>query len=415
MPRGLGDIPELRLEVLSKFVTKFTADPGLMLMNMFPSSDSPSSTIKWESHVGSRGMVPFKSPGDKTHVTHPLGVAQNSAEAAFWGEKEYFDEEFLNNLRKEGTESQYLSAQQRLARELNSLIIRANRRREWMFAKMMVDGSITYSVTGGLKFTVDYDIPTANKVTLTTDYKWQNGTSRDIMGDIITGKRVISDANGGAVTKAICNSQVLQYMAEDPSILTLLQKTTFGEGDLFKSNRNGLVGVNPNIIGSLLNIPELIIYDEKYEVRQYLTAVVTADSTTSISVGNAADFEAGGTLKFHDVSAGTTETETISSVDVEAGTITVSTAPSTSYKAGEDYVSMTKSYIPDDKFIMVAPTVEGQGIAEYKRAPYGLNRGYGMRADRKEEWDPEGVWIRVQDKGLPVLYQRDAIYILDVN
>jgi hypothetical protein len=75
---------------------------------------------------------------------------------------------------------------------------------------------------------------------------------------------------------------------------------------------------------------------------------------------------------------------------------------------------MKKYFIPDDKFCLFATAVDGSPIAEYKTAPYGLGRHYGLFTDRKEEWDPEGVFIRVQDKGIPVLYHRDAVYILDV-
>jgi len=31
------------------------------------------------------------------------------------------------------------------------------------------------------------------------------------------------------------------------------------------------------------------------------------------------------------------------------------------------------------------------------------------------EWDPEGIWIRVQDKGLPVVYHPDFIFKLTVG
>ena len=63
---------------------------------------------------------------------------------------------------------------------------------------------------------------------------------------------------------------------------------------------------------------------------------------------------------------------------------------------------------------MFASSVDNQQIAEYKKAPFSLDRHYGVKVDRKEDWDPEGVWIRVQDKGLPILYQRDAMYVLTV-
>jgi len=77
-------------------------------------------------------------------------------------------------------------------------------------------------------------------------------------------------------------------------------------------------------------------------------------------------------------------------------------------------VSQTSYFVPDTKFTMLAPSVDNQPIAEYKEAPFGLNRNYGIKTDKHEEWDPEGVWIRVQDKGLPVLWQRDASYVLTV-
>lgn len=415
MPRGLGDIPDLRLSVLQKFVTMFTTPPNLVLMNLFSSSVSPSSSIEWESQRGGRGMTPFVPPGARAPQTAPFGVAAHSAEAAYWKEKMYFDEEFLNNLRKEGTESQYLTAQQRLARELAGMVNRSSRRKEWMFAKMLFDGSFTYDVRTGVKISVDYDLPSANQVTLGAAYKWQNGTSRDIMSDIIDGKKQVSEACGGMVDYALCNSTVLKYIAMDPTLQTLLSKSAFGSGDLFKGNVNKIVGANPKVLGSLLDIANLIVYDEQYEVRAYLTAAVTGASTTVVSVEDPADFKAGETLRFHDVSAGSYEDETIASIDVEAGTVTVSTAPTASFKAGEDYVSQTSYFIPNDKFVMFASNVDGQPIAEYKQAPFGLGRNYGLKTDRKEEWDPEGIWIRTQDKGLPILYQRDAVYTLDVN
>lgn len=413
MPRGISEIPDLRLEVLQGFVTKFMAPPELMLQNMFPASNSPSSTIKWESQVGTRGMAPFKPPGAPTAKTFPLGVANNSAECAFWGEKMYFDEEFLNNLRREGTENTYMDAQSRLARELSRLVNRCYRRKEWMFAQMMFAGTMEYLEASGTKISVDYDIPSANKVTLGANFKWNEGTSRDIIGDIIDGKQVISDANGSVVNVAICNSTVLRYLAQDPTIQTLLQKSAFGTGDLFSGNVNKIVGANPKVLGSLLDIPNLVVYDEKYEVRASLTAAVAASATT-IYVDTTVDFAVGDTLTLVRVDTGVTENVTISAVNTESGTLTTS-ATTYAYRAGSDFVFTRKYFVPSGKFIMMATSVEGQPVAEYKKAPFGLNRHWGLFVDRKETWDPDGINIRVQDKGLPVLYHRDAAYILTVT
>ena len=415
MSRGSSDIPELRLEVLQKFVTRFTAPPNLILMNIFPSSTSPSSTIRWESQRGGRGLTPFVPPGAPAHVTAPHGVAQHLAESAYWKEKMPFDEEFLNNLRKEGTEAQYLSAQQRLARELSYLRNRSNRRIEWMFAKMLFTGSFNYQVKGGYSATVDYNIPDDHNVTLGSAYNWDDGASKDIIGDIRDGKRKIKEDCGGTVTLAICNSKVLSYLGDDSTIRALLQKNHFGTGDLFSGAKNRLAMINPKVVASILDIDNLVVYDEMYEVRAWLTAAVTGASTTWISVDDTGDFEAKGKLRFWDQSAGTYEDRIIISVDTVGGRIQVAYPPAASYKAAEDYVTMAKYFIPDDKFVMIAPSVEGNPIAEYKQAPFGLGRHFGQYTDKKDKWDPEVTWIRVQDKGIPVLYQRDALYILDVK
>jgi hypothetical protein len=75
---------------------------------------------------------------------------------------------------------------------------------------------------------------------------------------------------------------------------------------------------------------------------------------------------------------------------------------------------MTRGFVADNKFIMFASQVDGQAIAEFKQAPFNIDRHYGLRTDQWEEKDPSGVWVMVENKGLPVLYQRDAIYILTV-
>jgi hypothetical protein len=71
---------------------------------------------------------------------------------------------------------------------------------------------------------------------------------------------------------------------------------------------------------------------------------------------------------------------------------------------------MRKKFIQDNEFLMFSDMQEGQKIAEFMEAPYGNGRRWGFFADTKDEWDPEGVWLRVQDKGLPVLYFPDTTY-----
>lgn len=414
MPYAPVDIPELRLEVLTKFITKFTAPPELMITPMVGTSSSESKTITWESVRGSRGLAPFIAPGSPSPIIAPSGIAKHSAEAAFMSEKIPFGEEFLNNMRKEGTVQQYKVAKEFLAREYANLVNRARRRKEWMIVKMYCDGGFTYSEQGGTKLSVDYQLPAENQIVLTADDRWGESAA-DILGNIMDVKAVVKTANNGQIDFMLMNTTCLKLLAADTNISALLRKDAYGDGTLYKGNVNNLVGVNPNILAGLLDIPKIIVYDEAFEVRSYLTGGVTGGATTVIPVDNPSDYEVGGTLRFMDVSAGTYEDEIIGSVQIEAGTVTVNAAPSVSFKAGEDYVMMTKMFVPDNKIAFVTNSVEGEAIAEWKNAPFGIPRGYGLTPKSWLDTDPDVAWVRVQDKGLPVLYHRDAIVQLQVR
>ncbi len=414
--QGYSDIELLKLSTIRGYYELFTADPDLRFVNMFPVGKSETDEIKWDSHVGSRGMVPLKGPGQETPMGAGRGIAQHTAKVAFMGEKRYYDEEFLNNLREPGTSAKKMVATQKLGREQAEMGNMTFRRREWMIAQMMVNNGFTYKSTGNTTISVDYGIPDAHQVTVSEAKSWYDGGSRTILADFNTANRAVRDACGATVVRAMCNSKVLEYISSDNDILTLLSKSTFGKGDLFGGNVNELINANPSVIGNLFHKNLTFeVYDEMYEVRANLTAVVTADTTTVISVDDAADFEVGGTLTFTDVSAGTTESETIASVDEDAGTVTVSTAPSSSYKATEDHVTMFRPFIPDDYVVFFAEKVQGQPIAEVIEAPYGIPARYGMYPDSWERRDPEGIWLRVQDKCLPVLKTTGAVYILKVK
>jgi len=420
MPRGASDIPALRLEVLQEVMQTFMSAPKFFLMNLFPSSNALSSTIKWESQRGGRGMTPFVPPGAPAQVTAPHGIAEHYAEAAYWKEKMPFDEEFLNNIRKPGTTAEYQEAEATLARELASLSWRSDRRKEWMFTQMLFNGGFTYHVKGGYRVTIDYGIPSDHDVTLASAYNWSDGGSKNIINDIQDGKLRIRNDCGGMVNVAICNSEVLKLLANDTAIRQLLRRTDFmggagGSKNLFEGNKHNIIGVNPAILGSLLDIDTLYVYDEMYEVRAWLTQGVTGGSTTWFTVDDTSDFEVSQSLRFWDASAGTYEDVYIIGVNHENGTIQIDSPPVSSYRSAEDYVTMQKYYIPSDKFVMMATKVDGQPIAEYKAAPYGLNRVWGQYTDRHDEWDPDVTWIRVQDKGLPILKNRDAMYILTVQ
>lgn len=407
--KGSAGIPALKLTVLNKLIQKFPKSPKLFFTNMFPPEKAESDTIKWEIEYGSAGMTPFVAPGAPAPAIGIDGTGEGSAKAAFFKEKIYFDEEFLNNLRDPGTVAKYMTAERQLGRATQKLRNRCDRRREWMMCKMVTEGGFTYIQKGGTKATVSYGVPESHLITLDTDRKWGTGASRNPVEDIFDAKTILADDAGVTPEYALLNSELLKTLVLDTNIQNLLSKSAFGDGDLFSRPAE--------VIAKLLGVGKLTVYDELYEVTGWLQGVVSGGSTTDIVVDDATDFEVGGKLRFVDMSESNSwEDRLITAVSVGTNTVTVDSPPDKTYIAGEDKVIMKKKFVDDDTFTLFSTTnADNMKIAEFMQSPYGLNRKWGMDVDKKDEWDPDGTWIRVQDKGLPVMYHPDTTIRLKVR
>jgi hypothetical protein len=406
--KGSAGIPVLQLETLNKLISNIDKTPSNFFSNMFASVQYPSDAITWEIEYASGGMTPFVAPGSVAPTVGIDGVSKGSAKAAYWKEKMYFDEEFLNNLRQPGTTATYQTAERQLAKGVQKLRYRCERRREWMMAQMMVNGSLNYTMPAGAKISISYGVPSTHAFAPTSTAKWNTPkatTTADIVGDIFTARTVLSTDAGVTPNNAIINSQMLQVMIIDKGIQTLLAKSAFGNGDLFS---------NPNrVLASLLGLSNITVYDDLYEIQAYLNGAVTGGATVAIPVDDAIDFEVGGVLRIFNLTKyNTYEDRVITAVDQIASTVTVASAYTNSYVAGRDKVIMRKKFILDNQFLMFSDTADGQKIAEFMEAPYGLDRHWGFKADTETEWDPEGIWLRVQDKGLPVMYRPDTSFLI---
>lgn len=400
--KGSAGIPALKLTVLNKLIQKFPKAPSMFFTNFFGTAQAESDNIRWEIEYGSAGMTPFVAPGAPAPAIGIDGVGEASAKAAYFKEKMYFDEEFLNNLREPGTYAKYATAERSLSRGLQKLRLRCDRRREWMTSQMMINGGFNYLAKGGTRLGVSYGVPETHLIELAADRKWGTGASRNPVEDIFDAKTILADDAGIMPSYAMMNSELLKLLILDDKIQALLQKSSFGNGDLFS---------NPGpVIAQLLGIGELRTYDEMYEVQGWLISPVTGGATTAIVVDDATDFEVGGKLRFIDMSEyNVWEDRVITAVDVPTNTITIASAPTKSFVAGEDKVVMRKKFIDDNTFLMFSTTsADGMPIAEFMEAPYGLDRKWGMDVDKKDEWDPDGTWLRVQDKGIPVMYHPDT-------
>lgn len=402
--KGSAGIPALKLTVLNKLISKFPKAPSMFFTNLFSAQQYESDNIKWDIEYGSAGMTPFVAPGAPAPAIGIDGYGEASAKAAYFKEKMYFDEEFLNNLREPGTVAKYNTAERHLSKGIQKLRNRCDRRREWMMSQMLINGGFNYLAKGGTRLGVSYGIPETHLVALETDRMWGTGASRNPVEDIFDAKTILADDAGIIPGHTMMNSELLKTLMLDEKIQSLLTKSAFGNGDLFS---------NPGpVLAALLGVGDLRVYDEMYEVTGWLMAPVVAGVTVAIIVDDATDFEVGGKLRFVDMSESNVwEDEVITAVNVATNTVTIAEAPTLGFIAGEDKVLMRKKFIDDDTFLMFATSsADGMSIAEFMEAPYGTDRKWGMDVDKKDEWDPDGVWVRVQDKGLPVMYHPDTIF-----
>lgn len=407
--KGSAGVPVLQLETMNKLISMLDPNPNLFFATMFPATRYPSDAIKWDIEYGSSGLTPFVAPGSVAPKIGLDGIGEGNAKAAYLKEAIHFDEVFLNNIKEPGTYETYQTAERHLARGLRKLRNRMDRRKEWMSAHAVINGGFSYEQKGGTKIAVSYGIPETHHITLAGNYKWDTGhADMDILGDVLEGLRVLKDDAGVIPNYALLSTALLNLLIGDSGIQGLLQKSTFGNGDLFSRPAD--------VIGALLNIP-LKVYDEFSETQQYLASNVTGASTTVITVPDATDIEVGATARFYDISQKNVwEDATVLSVDLAASTFTITAVTVKSFKANEDIVRFRSKIVSDNDFIMFSErNADGMPIAEVMLAPFGLGRNYDVFVDSKELWDPDSLVLRIQNKLLPVVYHPDCSYKLTVR
>lgn len=408
--KGSAGIPILHNVVLNKLIDKTPPPPSLKFSNMFPTSQAESDEIKWETIYGSGGMTPFVAPGSSAPTVGLDGMSQSGATAAYYKEKSFLDENLLNNLRQPGTVQTAMRSEAMVARQVGKLQYRCQRRREWMIAKMLTANSFSYQLKGGAKFTISYPTPSQNQVTLSGGARWNQTTSTPAV-DIFDAKRLLADQYGIAPNRVLMNSATLKLMQFNTSIGDLTKKQAFGDGDLYSNPEKAL----PIILG----LGALDIYDEFYEVPAWIMTPVTAGVNPVIYVDDASDFEVGGRVRLISTLTPYKWEEstaiTISAVDKIANTITIAGTIASNYRGGGiDKVIMRKKFVPDNLVLLYSDSIDNQPIAEFIEAPFGMGRNFGRFADTEPSWDPDGLWMRMQDKGLPVLYFPEGIFQLTV-
>lgn len=401
-------IPELRLQRMNRLIQRFMTPPNLILSNLFGEDRWDSERIKWEGEQGERGVSPFAAEDAPAPVTSGQGVSSHEARAAFWKEKEFLSATQINNLREPGNEATYYTAQKQFARMMMKLENRNKRRKEWMHAQMLSNNGFNYMNNAGERIAINYGVPAANRVVLGANQFW--GTpGANIVQDFFDFK-LMAENQGIVIDHVLITTEILQLMVMDPTIQTLLAKSNFGNGDLF---------ANPMpVLSALLGLPQggFINYNEMFQVKAYLTGALPAGAGPhTFTVDDTRDLTIGDIGRVNRPRQRTWEALTITGINHATSTITATGALTNAYVAQEHFFTVTKKFLPTNMVCMFASKIDGQKTAEFALAPFSLNRHWGVYVDTKDVWDPDGTYVRCQNKGLPILYFEDAIFTLQVN
>lgn len=373
--------------------------PSMGFSRYFPVIKLPGDNFTWEYALGSAGMSPVVAPGSPAPIIGKDGSASGSASVAYWKEKMFLDETTANNTRRIGT-LEYETAQRQIAEMITKLMWRSKRRQEWFAARALLDSKLVYTMENGHTVSVDFGRPVNNRKVLAGNYRWGQSAAQPLK-DILDLKEYMADMHGVRITILKMNSKTLRLLADDPSLIELFKKSGYGDG--------GFLANPERELGKVLDIT-FELNDDFYDV----PAEVTGVAGTAITVDNARDFSVGGKL-FAELVDKEFREEFRTIVSISGNVVTVDSA-FTTLRPGKDRVTMRKKYLLDGEVCALPSSFDGNSIGNYYLAPFGLpTPRYGMYVDSDMVWDPDGLYMRVQNKGLPVVRSPQAVFTLVVN
>ena len=393
-----GFINPFGATTLIAVASRLPKPPAMQFTKYFPAQKLDGDNVTWEYALGSAGMSPVVAPGSPAPIIGLDGSASGSASVAYWKEKMFLDETTANNTRRIGTLG-YEKAQRILAEMLTKLIHRSKRRQEWFAARALLDSKLVYTMENGHTISVDFGRPPGNRKVLAGTYRWGEPDARPLQ-DILDIKQYMADMHGVTITILKLNSTTLRILGEDPQLIELFKKSGFGDGSFLANPAREL--------GKVLDVT-FELNDDFYDVP---AEIINVNGAT-ITVDNARDFSVKGRL-FAELFDREFREEYREIATIVGNVITVD-RPFTTLRPGKDRVTMRKKYLQDGEICALPTSFEGNPLGFFGLAPFGIPARYGMYPDSFDIKDPDGLYIRVQNKGLPIVQSPQAIFTLVVR
>jgi hypothetical protein len=256
-----NDIPFLRNTTLTALINEINVGGALLGPSLIPDRQVDTRTSEWESVRGGRNIAPIVAYDAQSPLVRRPGVKTFRAEMLDIREKYLLREADLAGFtRLPGTRDTPFTAQQHIADQLARMRRDVETRKEKMRWDVLLTGMLVHNdIVDGQKiaFSLDYDIPSTQFVSLTGTAQWDEPTATstaNIVGDVKAAKSLVREATGENINVAYLNSNTMAYVNMNEDIRTQYLYTQGGTRTV----------ENENITDVIANT-RFVTYDEGYK------------------------------------------------------------------------------------------------------------------------------------------------------
>lgn len=241
-------VPALSWRTLTPAINQIPRAPRFLQDMIFKTRNANASEyVDVDVVVGGRKILPFISNYAGGTIIDKMTGQMRSVKCPRLRPKKQLDAAELLLQRAAGQTiyanggSVAASRDAKIGNELADIKNRVDMTVEYMCAMALTGG---YTVTqDDYTFTIDFNMPSANKPVLTTGYGWnQSETTVDIMGDIDDFAQIIKNATGLTPDIAICGAAVVKALRGNTAVNTLLDNRRVMAGDVSWDSNSDYIG-----------------------------------------------------------------------------------------------------------------------------------------------------------------------------
>lgn len=209
--------------IAAYWIEKNVNEQPMLGETLFPSQREIGIKLDWIKGANNQPVALKLSAYDAKAIRRDReGIEQYTTQMPFFKESMYIDEDMrqkLNTLVQTSNSQLVNSIITKIFNDQIKLIAAAKIALERMRMEVLTNGTITLS-SNGQSYNYDFQVPSDQKMTAssdTTDAKAWSDPTADIIKDINDIKDAMK-AKGVTITRAVCNSSVIEYFKKNENI-----------------------------------------------------------------------------------------------------------------------------------------------------------------------------------------------------